>query len=167
MRLCIVTLSESSMYNCDQMSILNHGWDLCTFDWSYYCSLTQVKSSPGYTANEPVALICNLPCANVSGPLCQPNLIAEWGPKSFETQYCEWYHTSSRLPTILTCSPSVLPSLYKNSARVKSKQPSHPNDFYLSCISVDHVSQPHTAKSIIRCISKQRASSLYGITAVY
>ncbi|KIM72724.1 hypothetical protein PILCRDRAFT_56272, partial [Piloderma croceum F 1598] len=117
-RLCIATLSESSIYNCDQMSILVH-------------------SSLGYTANEPVALICNLPCANVSGPLRQPNLIAERGPKSSETRYCEWYHI-----------------LYKNSARVKSKQPSHPDDFYLSRISVDYVSPPHTAKSIIRCISK-------------
>lgn len=113
-----------------------------------------VDFSPEYTANEPVALICNLHCANVSGPLRQPSLIAERGPKSFETRYCEWYHRSSRLPTVLTCSPSVLPSLYKSSVGVKSKQPSHPDDFYLSRISVDYVSPPHTAKSIIRCISK-------------
>jgi hypothetical protein len=43
--------------------------------------------------------------------------------------------------------------VYINSALVESKQP-HPDDPYIGRISIDFVSPPHTAKSIIRCISK-------------
>jgi hypothetical protein len=43
--------------------------------------------------------------------------------------------------------------VYKDNVGIKSKQP-HPDDPYVGHISVDFVSPPHTAKSIILCISK-------------
>jgi hypothetical protein len=44
--------------------------------------------------------------------------------------------------------------VYKKRGAVPSKQPADPNDAYVGRISVDSVPPPHTAKSIIRCISK-------------
>jgi hypothetical protein len=44
--------------------------------------------------------------------------------------------------------------VYKKRGAVPSKQPADPNDSYVGRISVDSVPPPHTAKSIIRCISK-------------
>jgi hypothetical protein len=44
--------------------------------------------------------------------------------------------------------------VYKKRGAVPSKQPADPSDSYVGRISVDSVPPPHTAKSIIRCISK-------------
>ncbi|KIM71222.1 hypothetical protein PILCRDRAFT_830490 [Piloderma croceum F 1598] len=121
--LFITTSSESPMDDSDRMSILAH-------------------SGPGHTANEPVALVCGLFCpSSVPRPALSQDgkpfleLMAERGPRPFETQYLYY-------------------QVYKNSIAVKSKQPAHPDDSYVGRISVDFVSPPHTAKSIIRCISK-------------
>jgi hypothetical protein len=43
--------------------------------------------------------------------------------------------------------------VYKNNTAVKSKQPAH-LDPYVGRINIDLVSPPHTAKSIVRCISR-------------
>jgi hypothetical protein len=50
--------------------------------------------------------------------------------------------------------------VYKNNTAVESKQPAH-LDPYVGHINVDLVSPPHTAKSIVRCIS--RIEGLYNM----
>jgi hypothetical protein len=68
--LFVATSSESPMDDSDQMSILGH-------------------TGPGYTANEPVALvISSLPARKLSSRW-QINRRAEQGPMPFEIQYCE------------------------------------------------------------------------------
>jgi hypothetical protein len=71
--LFIATSSESPMDNSDRMSILAH-------------------TGPGYTANEPVALvISSLPARELLSSLMQIDRRAEQGPIPFEIQYCELY----------------------------------------------------------------------------
>jgi len=98
-----------------------------------------VHPGPGCTPNEPIALV--IASADVDrGPLDedQPEgvlLLPQGGPSPFKTRYLYY-------------------RLYRNYAAVRSKQPADSNNPSVGRISVDSVAPPHTAASIIRCISK-------------
>jgi hypothetical protein len=94
---------------------------------------------PGCTPNEPLALVVKL---SDSGriPLDDKKpeavlLPSPEGPTPFETRYIYY-------------------RVYKQHGAVLSKQPADPNKPSVGRISVDSVPPPHTAESIMRCISK-------------
>jgi len=94
---------------------------------------------PGCTPSEPLALVARCTAAG-RGPLNvkKPEAVLlppQEGPTPFETQYLFY-------------------RIYKDDGAVLSKQPADPNDPSVGRISVNSVPPPHTAASIMRCISK-------------
>jgi hypothetical protein len=94
---------------------------------------------PGCTPNEPMALVVKLSDSGRS-PLDEKKpeavlLPSPEGPTPFEMRYIYY-------------------RVYKQHGAVLSKQPADPNIPSVGRISADSVPPPHTAESIMRCISK-------------
>lgn len=112
---------------------------------------------PGCTPNEPMALVVKL-----SGSYKRPVdvkspeavlLPSQEGPTPFETRYSTRYKESSKSLILLTSAP-VYYRIYKQQGAVLSKQPADPNRPSVGRINVDSIPPPHTAESMMRCISK-------------
>jgi len=94
---------------------------------------------PACTPSEPLALVARCTAAG-RGPLNikKPEAVLlppQEGPTPFDPQYLFY-------------------RVYKDDGAVLSKQAANPNDLSVGCISVNSVPPPHTAVSIMRCISK-------------
>jgi len=94
---------------------------------------------PGCTPNEPMAFVVKL-SDSCRGPLDEKKpeavlLPSQEGPTPFETRYLYY-------------------RVYKQHGAVLSKQPADPNKPSVGRVSVDFVPPPHTAQSLMRCISK-------------
>jgi len=94
---------------------------------------------PGHMPNEPVALVAMCAGSSLSKPkeeITQQEdpLVPREGAMPVEMRYIYY-------------------QVYKTRA-VRSKQPANSNDPYVGRINVDCVPPPHTAASIMRCISK-------------
>jgi len=94
---------------------------------------------PGCSPNDPLALVVKLSDSD-RRQLGEKKpdsafLPSHEGPTPFETQYMYY-------------------RVYKQHAAVLSKKPADPNNPTIGRISVDSVPPPHTASSMIRCISK-------------
>ncbi|KIM78070.1 hypothetical protein PILCRDRAFT_602777 [Piloderma croceum F 1598] len=94
---------------------------------------------PGCEPNEPMALVVmrsqqgRAPCQRV--PAEAEHILPPESTTPFKTQYLYY-------------------RVYKKRRAVKSKRPADPSCPWIGRISVDSVPPPHTATSIIRCISK-------------
>jgi len=92
---------------------------------------------PGCTPREPMALVAIISSSSLEAraPQAADHLPSNEGTTPIETQYIYY-------------------RVYNKRGIVLSKQPADSNDPYVGRISVDHIPPPHTAVSVMRCISR-------------
>jgi len=94
---------------------------------------------PGYTPNEPMAFVAKFSGVDRGSSEAMQSeeglSPSPEGPTPFETQYLYY-------------------RVYKPRGAVRSKRPAGSNNPFVGRISVDSFTPPHTATSIMRCISK-------------
>jgi hypothetical protein len=90
---------------------------------------------PGCTPNEPMALVAKLPDVGRRSLDTEAVSLSQESTSPFEKQYLYY-------------------QVYKAHGAIPSKQPADSNDPFVGRISIDSIPPPHTAATILRCISK-------------
>jgi hypothetical protein len=144
-RLFISCSSQSPMDDAGHVSILGY-------------------PGPGCSPNEPMALVAmtyspHMPFGRLVSVLSQREVVeqadADRLPSRIpsELRHSKRYQELLHILIALTIN-LVYYQIYKKHGAVTSKQPASSDDAYIGRISVDAVPPPHTATSIMRCISK-------------